>query len=227
MDYSAAPGGGGDEPPGAGTPATVGVGESPLDGFDVEELPRALPEHNRVEAAMKLFNIKASQAAGETVHSSHHSGHKVRRLPASRAEQRQEELAAEEAREAEVEHRVVRRGSHLSDAEKRSRREKASRIHRAAVAANMIEQYGEETRRHAMKRAANARVPVERMWAAEDDFALLTETPEDTRPGNLAEARKSRQYAAQQAAACVGRCRLCDARQLHGGGGGASKLQLV
>jgi hypothetical protein len=89
----------------------------------------------------------------------------------------------------------LHRGVHLTEAEKRGRREKAAKIHRAAVTTKMIERYGEESRRHAMRRAANARVPVEELWAAEDDFALLTAGPEDARPGNLAEARKSRHYA--------------------------------
>jgi hypothetical protein len=54
--------------------------------------------------------VKAAQAAGEDVHSMHHSGHVVQRLPASQAEQRQDALAREEAREAEAQHRVVHRG---------------------------------------------------------------------------------------------------------------------
>lgn len=56
VDYSAAPRGGralGD--------SVVGAGESARDGFDVEALPRALPEHLRIEAAMKLLNIKVGR----------------------------------------------------------------------------------------------------------------------------------------------------------------------
>ena len=159
---------------------------------------------------MRLLNVRASGNVG-----TFRNRHTVRRLPASLAEQRREALAAAERAEAETEHRVVTRGAHLTDAERRSRREKANRIHRAAVAANMIERYGEESRRLAMRRAANARVHVERTWAAEDDFAMLTETPGDVRPGNIAEARKSRRYAEWQAAACAGRCQLCDG-ELHG-----------
>lgn len=142
-------------------------------------------------------------------------GHRVQRLPASNAEQRQEALAREEAAEAEAEHRVVHRGQHLTTVEARARRERASKILRAAVTSQMIQNYGDETRGNAMARAATARVPVEQLWAAEDAFTKLADGPEDLRPGNPIEAHKSRQHTAAQAAACAGRCRLCDAGRLH------------
>jgi len=88
-------------------------GAAAQDGFD-EALPAALPQALRVEAAMKLLNIKAEQATGKaygsTAHLGEGSGHRVRRLPPSHHEQRVEALVRAEALETGVEQRVIQRG---------------------------------------------------------------------------------------------------------------------
>ena len=55
------------------------------------------------------------------------------------------------------------------------------------------------------------------MWNAELDFAAQAAGPIDSSP-TIVEARKTRCYVAQQAAAAGGRCQLCDAGELHGAG---------
>jgi len=48
---------------------------------------------------------------------------------------------------------ALERGAHLTDAERNLRRARARQVHRAAVTSRMIERYGEESRRDAMKKA--------------------------------------------------------------------------
>ena len=184
---------------------------------------------DRMEAALRLLNIGgvgdgagrrlAGEAKGERQGGEAEEAparHRPRRLPASQAEKREAALAAEERRAEETLAAVVSRGAWLGGADRRARMEKASMVHRAAGAARMIERYGEEMRADAMRRAATARMDVERLWAAEDDFAMLATGPTDERPGTVAEVRRARLLASTEAAACAGRCHMCDAGVLHG-----------
>ena len=82
---------------------------------------------------------------------------------------------------------VVEQGEHLTNAERRERQHKAKHMFRAATTTKMIERYGQETRSAALQRASNARIPVQRMWDAEEDFAIQAEGPIDPRP-TIAEA---------------------------------------